>query len=452
MAVIPFDREPPGRQPDHSGSGEYLRYHVYSYHGATPDGIAYTRSFIVLKDGDGIIRRFTHLQDYACIYEKENYLPISANPEAKLYYICAMLNYILIDHGKENGIRHVFGITAGMMETFFAEYTLQPKEDGSHKGKDTAERCIGACTGFMGKLSKSYGGFMKVKWEDLYQEQYYYTKQGRRQRRWVPVFRVRGIAETSAPFRDLPTAVLELLVPLAIRHARDIAFAICLQAFAGLRAGEAMNVRQESSPLGPGLVFTEISGRVESVKIDLRRDYVLRSDGLPTGRIKKKRMQQVYPPFIPAFCEAYGYHKAFLAARTFEDAYAPMFVNERGMAMTYENYRRKFESLVNTYLRPLLLGSAEPKLRIYGQLLCENQLTPHSPRHWFSCELALRGEDIAGLQFWRGDRNPQSAFTYLQNKGDLIDRLAHTGDQLAQMVMKIGEAIRDEENGQTGIL
>lgn len=425
--------------------GEPLRYHVYSYNGATPDGIAYTRSFIVLKDGDGIIRRFTHLQDYACIYERELFLPISANPEAKLYYICAMLNHILVDHGKENGIRHLFDVTPQMMDTFFAEYALQPKDDGGHKGKATVERCISACTGFMGKLSAKYGGYMKSGWHDLYKEQFYFTSKGQRKIRWVPAFKVRGIQETSEPFRDLPTAVMELLVPLALRYARGIAFAICLQAFAGLRAGEAMSVRQETSPLGPGITFTEAGGRVQSVKIDLGRDYVLRSDGLPTGKIKKKRTQQVYPAFIPAFCEAYEYHKRFLAGMKYEGQYAPMFVNGKGKAMTYEDYRRKFESLVNIYLRPMLLGSQDPRLRIYGQLLCENQLTPHSARHWFSCELAIRGEDAAGLQFWRGDRSPQSAFTYLQNKGDLIDRLSHTGDQLAQLMMKMGEAIHEAD-------
>lgn len=424
---------------------ESLRYGVYSYHGKTPDGISYTRSFIVMKDEDGIIRKFTHLQDYAALYEREIFLPVSANPEAKLYHICAMLNYLLVDHGAEYGIRHVFDITAAMMDAFFSEYALCPKVDGSHRGKASVERCIHACTGFMGKLSNSYGGFMKVGWNELYRKQCCYTRGGQRITRWVPVFKVRGITDVSEPFRDLPTAVLEILIPLAIRHARDIAFAICLQAFAGLRAGEAMSVRQENSPLGAGIIITEAEGRVQGVKIDLRKDLALRSDGLPTGRIKKKRIQQVYPAFIPAFCEAYGYHKKYLAGIDHERDYGPMFVNERGMAMTYENYRRKFESLVNTHLRPELLSSRDPRLRIYGQLLCENQLTPHSGRHWFSCELAIRGEDIAGLQFWRGDRNPQSAFTYLQNKGDLIERLSHTGEQLAALLLKMGEAIHEED-------
>lgn len=58
----------------------------------------------------------------------------------------------------------------------------------------------------------------------------------------------------------------------------------------------------------------------------------------------------------------------------FEKEYAPMFVNSRGKAMSYESYRKKFKSLVNDHLRPALLASEDPELRIYGQLLCENSL------------------------------------------------------------------------------
>ena len=68
-------------------------------------------------------------------------------------------------------------------------------------------------------------------------------------------------------FRDLPTRAFEMLIPLAFRYAPDIAFAMCLQAFAGLRAGEALNVRRADSPLGPGIVFTEMGGAVRSVEI-----------------------------------------------------------------------------------------------------------------------------------------------------------------------------------------
>ncbi len=49
---------------------------------------------------------------------------------------------------------------------------------------------------------------------------------------------------------------------LAVRYAPDIALAIGLQAFGGLRPGEVCNVRQEGSPKGAGILFTFVDGRL----------------------------------------------------------------------------------------------------------------------------------------------------------------------------------------------
>ena len=53
--------------------------------------------------------------------------------------------------------------------------------------------------------------------------------------------------------------------------------------------------------------------------------------------------------------------------------------------------------LVDRKLWPMLLEHPDPECRIYGQMLCENRLGPHALRHWFSVQLALRGEDVAQL-------------------------------------------------------
>ena len=121
--------------------------------------------------------------------------------------------------------------------------------------------------------------------------------------------------------------------------------------------------------------------------------------------------------------EMYEFHKKYLKSVDFEDEYAPMFVNANGLAMSYETYRRKFKALINDHLRPWLINSTDPEFRLYGQMLYENNLGTHAMRHWFTVQLVLRGEDIANIQFWRGDKSPDSAFHYLQNKGDLVREL-----------------------------
>lgn len=437
MNIVKMDDYQRGGPPEE----KELRYAVYSYETETPDGIAYTRSFIVLKNGFDVIVKFTRFHEYAGVYDKRTFLPISADPRKKLGYICMMLNYVLVDMGKAYNIKHVFEITKDMLIDFFEEYALSPKDDGSHRSRDTVERCISAVTGFMYALSKKFGGHVALTGQMLYREQVIVTDKGKKILKSIPDFHIRGVEEYRGKFRDLPTKAFEVLLPMAFRYAPDIAFAMCLQAFAGLRAGEAMNVRQASSPLGQGMIITAVDGRLKNVSIDLRHVYTLRSDGVKVGRIKKPRIQRVYQRYLDAFNAGYSFHLKFLGGRTCEEQYCPMFINEDGMAMTYDSYRKKFENLVNNHLRPVLLGSRDPELRIYGQLLCEHQLTPHSLRHWFTVQLVINGEDIGGLQFWRGDRNPQSAFEYLQNKGDLINELKEADERLAGLLMKVGEQV-----------
>ena len=180
-----------------------------------------------------------------------------------------------------------------------------------------------------------------------------------------------------------------------------------------------------------------VSGVVKAIEIDLRNEYMLRSDGVKCGGIKKERIQRVYPAFIPAFCKAYEFHKAHINGRA-EEKYAPMFIGKNGMAMTYADYRGKFQKLITDYVRPALLKHSDPECQLYGQLLYENKLGPHTLRHFYTVQLVLMGEDVAGIQYWRGDSKPESALRYMQNKGDLIKELSETNNLLADFMLKEG--------------
>lgn len=421
-----------------------IRYGLYTIQTTLEDGMVYPRTFIVLRNGYGVITRFTRLHDFAGVYDKRTYRPLTSNPEKKLSYVILMLNYVLVDHGAEFKIRHIFDVTKPMLEQFFSSYAMEKTADGTFRVKSTIEKCISVVTRFMGNLVWKYGGLMKITKEDLYRENSYYNKRGKKITTFEPLFQVSGIPETDSLLRDIPTKVFEVLLPLAFRYAEDIAFGLCLQAFAGLRAGEVCNVRQESSPLGPGLTFIELEGKIQRIEIDLKKEYQLRSDRVSTGKIKKERIQCVYPAFIGTFGEAYRIHQNYLMQQDFESEYAPMFVNARGKAMRYESYRQKFQSLIKERLRPILLKSEDPELRLYGQILYENSLGLHALRHWYTVQLVLRGEDIAGIQYWRGDTSPESAFVYLQNKGDLNQELRETNDRLIDLLMDLGEELHDE--------
>ncbi len=425
-------------QPEDGWRGNY-HYGLYGHKLIAANDEVYTRYFIVVKNHYGVIVRFTNLHNYAGIYDGKVFVPLTSDAVAKLRYICMMLNYIIIRHYADFGVDHVFKISREALEQFFRDYATEQLPNGGYRGEQSVQKCVHAVTFFFRSLRRKFGGYMVLRESDLVFEAKVYDRRGRLRVKKKPAFQVKGFPKRKEAFRELPTKAFKILLNLAFRYAPDVAFAICLQAFAGLRAGEAMNVRQEGSPHGNGIIFTYIDGSVRKAEIDLTRELPLRSDGVICGKIKKERLQCVYSPFLNAFCSAYEHHKRFLSGRRFEAQYRPMFVNTKGMAMTYDDYARRFADLVDSHFRAALLECEDPELRIYGQLLYENTLTTHALRHWFSVQLVLRGEDVAQIQFWRGDKNPESAFAYLQDKGDLARELESANEYLAEALLEWGE-------------
>jgi len=424
----------------------YYRYGLYNHRLLAPNGEVYTRPFIVLKNKIGVIVHFTNLHNYAGVFDGKVFVPIKSDAEAKLHYICMMLNYVLIERFTEFHIDHVFKVNYSALEEFFRDYATAQLPNGEFRGKQSVKKCVGTVTAFFRNLCRKFSGYVVLKESDFVTEKEIYNKNGKPKKKRGPNFQVKGIMKYGSAFNELPTKAFKILLSMAFRYAPDIAFAICLQAFAGLRAGEACNIRQEGSPLGNSLAFTSIEGRITKVEIDLTRELPMRSDGVICGKIKKERIQCVYPPFLEAFTAAYEHHKHFLSMHFFELGYCPMFINNRGMALTYNDYARRFSSLVDNHLRPTLLGCKDPESRIYGQMLYENRLGLHALRHWYSVQLVLRGEGIAQIQYWRGDKNPESAFAYLQDKGDLVKELENANEFLAEILMDQGAHAFDSGN------
>ena len=410
------------------------RYAVYERKLIRDGTMAYSRSFIVLKNQYGVIVHFTDFHKYTVTYDNSVYRPITSDAREKLLYVCDMLNYVLVDYYETTGAAHVFQINRDMLEMFFRDYALEQLPDGTHRSRQSIEKCVSSVTMFFRKLCRKYDGYMEITIDQLYGENQFHTVRGKKRKKLTPNFQVCGIPENKRIFRDIPTKVFALLLNQAFKYTPEIAFAVCVQAFAGLRPSEAMNLRQENSSFGAGIAVTIIDGVTKNTELDLTREYILRSDGIVCGKIKKERRQKVYPAFLPAFSAAYERHRKYLSSVKFETKYCPMFVNNQGMAMTYADYRWKFKRLVENHLRPMLLKHEDAECRLYGQLLYENSLGPHSLRHWFSVALVLMGEDIAQLQYWRGDSSPESALSYLQNKGELMRELSAANESFSELL------------------
>ena len=124
--------------------------------------------------------------------------------------------------------------------------------------------------------------------------------------------------------------------------------------------------------------------------------------------------------FLQAFKRTYDLYMDYLVGKKYEKDFGPFTLNKQGRAMTYDSYLKKFQDIISKEMVPLYLASDDPEIVMYGRILMEHRLSPHVFRHWYTVQLVLSGVNEPGaLMYWRGDSAPESALTYLQNKGEL---------------------------------
>ncbi len=403
-------------------------------------------SFIVLKTTKGEIR-FTLLERLLSLRGSRMISHYKASHRKQLSNICCFLNDLWDRHPESSPGELLVLITAKELQYHFDRYVKKDLQES------TISRYIHTITDFAYCLALRYPNVMQYEPEDLYKEQ---TVSIKRNHKWetvtkmVPRFEVKTPGKASEPFRDLPVKVFCLLLQQAMLYQPDIAFAIALQAFAGLRAGECLSVRQENSGLGPGIRFIHRGSQTQKISIDVSQNYSLRQDGIFTGHIKKLREAEVFPAFIPAVVDLYHFHLHYLNGRTYDRERCPMFIDQRGNALTYGSYLKRFRKLVEDHLRPTLMNSSDPDLHTFGILLQMHTLTPHSLRHAYSVMLVNLGCDASMLQYYRGDKNPASSEPYLRGKSDLNSKYIESQNTfvsgIIQSIKEVIEIKRNEHN------
>lgn len=144
---------------DRNGWRNVYHYAVYEYKLLTDDGIQYARSFIVIKNQYGIIVHFTNLHNFAGIYENKVFRSLTSDAKAKLYYICSMLNHLLIDKYHVFRFNHVFDVTKESLECFFRDYAMEKRS--TSRGSMT--RPLVSCKPPMcGKAAISAAGYITI--------------------------------------------------------------------------------------------------------------------------------------------------------------------------------------------------------------------------------------------------------------------------------------------------
>ena len=407
---------------------EKLRFKVYEHKIIYTENRLLKRNFIVLSDETGIVG-WTMFHEYIKTGKWKRVKNLSQDDRVRFYNVVKLLNYAFFD---KYCINNLNDLSKEIVRNFLNDYGLLRLPDDSKdvvRNKVTVDRCVVHIIDFLEEYIRN-NEKSTLKNEDIFKTMEVFSKRRKRYfEKKIPSFDVYCSSESHPIFRDIPENVFKILMNNIVEKHRNLLMMAALEAFAGLRPSEGCNVRRVDSPLGPGLRFERIGEEVTGVFIDLTREQNLRSDLKSVGNIKKKRTQRVYPAFVSSFCECYELYMKYIKGKKYEADYAPLSVGINGKALTYQAYYAGFKKVVKECI-PLMLESDDPEVVNYGNLLLENNISPHIFRHWFSVKLTLFGEDVSGLMYWRGDKDPQSALTYIMNKGDLEKQYKKVSDAI----------------------
>lgn len=378
-----------------------------------------TNRMIVLKNSKKQIILFTGLEQYSHRYTGQR-PKIQVRTKAELTYICQALNHIF----SHNPISKIADITADMVFQFLDHYVNTPKDHSGDimRTQQSLDLCVRHVTYFFCNLAIDFD--TKISVDDLvvYEEVKSNHRKSETVKRYLPLYvPKRPHSRDGALLRDMPISAAKRLIDLAMTHDPMIAFPMALQLYAGLRPGCAMNVRQADSPISstPGIKLSYTGSAISGIEIDLTHEYVLRSDGISVGKIKRERVIEVYSGFLDELVPIFNFHKKLLAITPCESAYKPMVIGRNGKAMTYSTYSKRVKQLLHERLKPEC--ELVKEWQAFGQLLDSYSWGPHTLRHCFSVQLVLEGLDVAQVQKFRGDHSPESALAYLAGKRALTD-------------------------------
>lgn len=408
--------------------GDYI-FSVYEHKIVYDTDKLITKNLIVLRDKDGNIVAWTDFHKYARSGKKSASRSLYSGNDKRCVTIAKLLNYVFWE---KYHITKLEDMEIQMVREFLQDYGLcrLPSDNSDiHRSKSTVNLCITHVIDFIDLMKHDYPN-AKIKLNELYRHEKVFSKRKKRYvTKKVPTFEINYRPQNKKILRDLPEGAFKILINEIMANHKNILMLVALSAFAGLRPSECCNVRRADSILGPGIRFEIDNGEVEEVYIDLLEEKNLRSDLVSVGGIKKERIQKVYHAFLEPFLQCYNVYMEYIEDKPYEAEYGALTNTSTGKAYTYDSYYQEFRKVVKDCI-PIMLESDDAKVVNYGHMLMEYNISPHIFRHWFSVKLTLYGEDVAGLMSWRGDKSPESALTYLHNKGELEKEYERVSDEI----------------------
>lgn len=423
-----------------------IEFGLHSLESITSLGMFKREYFIVLREkSTKVVLDFTPFSKYLRYYNKSVDTRTDSTIKAKALLIIDFLNYLFFYKYNEFKVTRIEDIKLEHGQSYLQEFidgTLinYKKKDATPqlKSKAVTITAINEITRFYNYLQRTYKKNVPYIYGcELYRNSREINKRTKEYENVTrSVFKVKGAKykKKELQIRDLWDEVLAKLFKLCDQHYPELKLALALQAFAGLRASEVCNCRQERAKQG-GVKIVRHNGKMISFEVDLTKKLNMRSDFVDVGNIKTPGEQLIYNKYLPTFQKIYENHMKWLDKQNYEKEYCPLFVNPRnGKAMTYKSYYTKYKRLTRLLCEDLLKESDE-SLRNYGRLLTQYSLSTHALRHWFTVQLVLDGLTPNEIATWRRDSSLESATSYCSKKEALMKRYSKSNDVLFNKIL-----------------
>lgn len=392
-----------------------FKYYRYSQRECTviKNGMLKNYNFIVLyneKTFDMIVSEFT---DFFLHKERLNN-SIHTNKNNYGTILILFLNYIFYDRIPK--LKNIEELTIEIGNEFMNKYVygdLQQKSNSRKmvvKSDEVIEKAEIALSRFYKWLFYNTNYKMKfIKKNDFVYKDFYRFNINHKIFRDTGLKSLFTVEHPHKPSLQKIESPDELMIYVLLEVSKQfdpmLTLAIALQSFGGLRRGEVCQMCRE-----------RISRRqVISFSVDLRQEYMLRSDGIRTGNIKIPRIQIIYEAFLPYISKIYQQHLKFLQINGFDkNPYGALFIGKNNKALTTSSYGSRFNRLIPKLIERLgvMANSGDVNAAINFEMLTNNKMTTHSLRYFFTEYVAQR-EPTHMVAMYRGDKSLDSALNYL---------------------------------------
>lgn len=412
------------------------------------DGHEVDHCMIVIRDVEtGLIKKFTDLGDYA-VYMRTDDLPYSITNIDSMYAVASFLNFVFVDNWSKYRITRIGQIKTEHVQDYLSDYADKLTRSGQYPSHERVCVKRKSISKFLIALIRKEK--LSIPEEEIVKYHFVKRRKDSYEGRLVPQYLIPIRYHDSSGgykqlYRDMPLEMADRLITMAETYDPEIAFALALQLYVGLRSGEVCNIRQNTSIYGPcfRMTYADDTGNIcTAIEIDLLHEYPLRSDKKSPGKIKKERRQGVFSLYVPAVNAAYKRHLNLIRGKPVEQS-RPMFLCRHPgkdgvyMAMTDSGYRDRLQRLFYSHVLPSCRDDADPEMRAFYIEMQGRTWGAHACRHWYTVSLILNGVDnVAELMQYRGDKSPRSAMVYLERKGELNRRYRNAANKLGKMIRK----------------